>query len=57
MFSNENLFDVEENQLYFTQMLGLGDQKLFEYIGEVQEAQLAFELLEKGPVWLCYGDV
>ena len=47
MFNNENLFDVEENQLHFTQMLGLGDQKPFECVGEIREAQLAFELCRR----------
>ena len=43
-FGDENVFDVEENQLFFIQMLGLGTQKPFECIGEVPEAQLAFAL-------------
>ena len=47
MFDYENLLDVEENQLYFTQMLGLGDQKPFECVGEIREVQLAFELCRK----------
>ena len=47
MFDNENLLDVEENQLYFIQMLGLGDQKPFECVGEIREAQLAFELCRR----------
>ena len=47
MFDNENLLDVEENQVYFTQMLGLGDQKPFECVGEIREVQLAFELCRK----------
>ena len=47
MFDNENLFDAEENQLYFNQMLGLGDQKPFECIGEIREARLAFELCRR----------
>ena len=42
MFNNENLLDVEENQLHFMQMLGLGEQKPFEYIGEISKVQLAF---------------
>ena len=47
MFDNENLLDAEENQLFFTQMLGLGDQKPFECIGEIREVQLAFELCRR----------
>ena len=47
MFDDENLMDVEENQLFFTQMLGLGDQKPFECVGEIKEAQLAFELCRR----------
>ena len=47
MFDHENLLDVEENQLYFTQMLGLGDQKPFECVGEIGEVRLAFELCRR----------
>ena len=47
MFDNENLFDMEENQFLFKQMLGLGDQKPFECIGEIREVQLAFELCRR----------
>ena len=44
MFDGANLLDVEENQLYFKQLLGLGTQKPFECVGEIEESQLAFEL-------------
>ena len=44
MFHGANLLDVEENQLYFKQMLGLGTQKPFDAVGEFEETQLAFEL-------------
>ena len=47
MFDNENLFDAEENLVFFTQMLGLGDHKPFECVGEIREAQLAFELCRR----------
>lgn len=47
MFDNENLLDLEENQVFFIQMLGLGDQKPFECVGEIREAQLAFELCRR----------
>lgn len=39
-----NLFDVEENQPWFFQMLGLGEHTPFECIGQVEEVRLAFEL-------------
>lgn len=47
MFNNENLLDVEENQLHFTQLLGLGELKPFECVGEISEVQLAFELCRR----------
>ena len=47
VFDHENLLDFEENQLFFTQMLGLGNQKPFECIGEIKEAQLAFEMCRR----------
>ena len=47
MFDGANLLDVEENQLYFKQMLGLGTQKPFECVGEIEETQLAFELCHR----------
>ena len=47
MFDGSNLLDMEENQLYFKQMLGLGDRKPFECVGEIEEAQLAFELCHR----------
>ena len=47
MFNNENLFDMQENHLIFTQMLGLGEQKPFECIGEFSEVQLAFEMCRR----------
>lgn len=42
-----NLFDVEENQTWFFQMLGLGEHTPFECIGQVEEARLAFELCHR----------
>jgi len=42
-----NLFDIEENQLWFYQMLGLGKHTPFECIGQISEARLAFELCRK----------
>ena len=47
MFDNKNLLDMQENQFHFTQMLGLGDQKPFECIGEFKEVQLAFEMCRR----------
>ncbi len=44
---NTNLFDLEENQLSFYQMLGLGENTPFECIGQIQEVQLAFELCKR----------
>ncbi len=41
---NVNLFDLEENQLSFYQMLGLSEHTPFECIGQINEARLAFEL-------------
>ncbi len=46
-FGDENLLDVEEDQLWFDQMLGLADHTPFECIGQVEEARLAFELLRR----------
>jgi hypothetical protein len=42
-----NLLDVEENQLWFRQMLGLQDHTPFECIGQIDEARLAFELCRR----------
>jgi UDP-N-acetyl-alpha-D-muramoyl-L-alanyl-L-glutamate epimerase len=42
-----NLFDVEENQPWFFQMLGLGEHTPFECIGQVEEARLAFALCHR----------
>jgi len=44
MLDGVNMIDMEENQLYFKQMLGLGTQKPFECVGEIEETQLTFEL-------------
>jgi hypothetical protein len=46
---SENLFDVEENQIWFRQLLGLEPHTPFECVGQVDEARLAFELaIKKG---------
>ncbi|RMH20544.1 MAG: hypothetical protein D6696_07910 [Acidobacteria bacterium] len=42
-----NLFDLEENQLFFEQLLGLADRTPFECVGEVDETRLAFELCRR----------
>ena len=44
MFHGQNLLDITENEMYFTEMIGLGTKKPFECIGEINEAKLAFEL-------------
>lgn len=46
-FGDENLLDVDENQIWFEQMLGLTAHTPFECIGQVEEARLAFELLRR----------
>lgn len=43
----ENLLDLEENQLSFHQMLGLGEHTPFECIGQIPETRLAFELCRR----------
>lgn len=43
----DNLFDIEANQLWFYQMLGLGEHTPFECIGQVGETILAFELCRR----------
>ena len=44
---NVNLFDIEENQLSFYQMLGLSEHTPFECIGQISETRLAFELCRR----------
>lgn len=44
IFDNTNLFDLPENQLWFKQMLGLGQHTPFECIGQVEESRLALHL-------------
>ena len=41
---HENLLDVEENLLFYRQMLELENMKPFECVGDFDEAKLAFEL-------------
>ncbi|NOZ52427.1 MAG: hypothetical protein GXP08_04685 [Gammaproteobacteria bacterium] len=43
----DNLFDTQANQLWFYQMLGLGEHTPFECIGEIGETRLAFELCRR----------
>ena len=47
MFQGTNLLDMEENQEFYKELLGEGDKKPFDCVGEFEETQLAFEL--------CYG--
>lgn len=42
-----NLFDTEDNQLHFRQMLGLEAHTPFECIGQIDEVKLAFELCRR----------
>ncbi|MGB1250203.1 MAG: hypothetical protein ACPG8W_06175 [Candidatus Promineifilaceae bacterium] len=44
---NRNLFDMEENQLWYYQMLGLGEHTPFDCIGQIDESRLAFELCRR----------
>jgi len=44
IFSGRNLFDIEENQLAFHQLLGMDKHTPFECVGTVSESRLAFEL-------------
>ena len=44
MFQGTNLLDMEENQEFFKELLGKGDKKPFDCVGEFEETQLAFEL-------------
>lgn len=39
-----NLFDIQENQQWYYQMLGLREHTPFECIGQIDEVRLAFEL-------------
>ena len=59
-FGEENLLDVEENQTFFIELLGLGEQTPFESVGEVDEVQLAFALCHskgiKGKVMSLFED-
>ena len=57
MFDNKNLLDMQENQFHFTQMLGLGDQKPFECIGEFKEVQLAFEMCRRKGIHGCAMEI
>jgi hypothetical protein len=40
----ENVLDLLENELFFRQMMGLGEHTPFECIGEIDEARLALSL-------------
>ena len=47
MFQGANLLDFPENEMHFVQMLGLGSNKPFECIGEIDEAKFGFELCRR----------
>lgn len=42
-----NLFDIQENQQWYYQMLGLGEHTPFECIGQIEEVRLAFEMCKQ----------
>jgi len=47
IFQNRNLFDFEENQQWYAQLLGLDKHNSFECVGQISESQLAFEICSK----------
>ncbi len=47
LFKQTNLFDLPENQIWFKQMLGLGEHTPFECIGQIEESRLAFHLCKQ----------
>jgi hypothetical protein len=47
IFDHTNLFDLEENQVHYEQLLGLTEHIPFECIGQVPESRLAFELCRR----------
>lgn len=44
VFDGVNLFNIEENQISYRQLVGASSQLPFECIGQAEESQLAFEL-------------
>ena len=47
IFEDTNLFDIEENQKTFMQLIGAADQLPFECIGQASESRLAFEICHR----------
>ena len=47
IFDGTNLFDTEENQKTFMQLIGAADQLPFECIGQAEESWLAFEMCHR----------
>ena len=47
IFDGTNLFDIEENQETFMQLIGAADQLPFECIGQADESKLAFEMCHR----------
>ena len=47
IFEGTNLFDIEENQETFMQLIGAADQLPFECIGQADESRLAFEMCHR----------
>lgn len=43
IFGDDNLFNLPQLQSHYQEMLGLGDNKPFECVGEIEEVKLAFE--------------
>ncbi len=47
IFDGTNLFDIEENQKTFMQLIGAADRLPFECIGQADESRLAFEMCHR----------
>src|SRR5690606_23615820 len=45
IFNYKNLLDMEENQIWYKQLLGLDSHTPFECVGKKEEVNLAFEIL------------
>ena len=60
MFQSKNLFDIAQNEVHFREMMGLGQKKPFECVGEIDEARLAFEICRQkgllGRAMVIYND-
>jgi hypothetical protein len=47
IFQGINLLNIEENQIWWRQLLGLEDHTPFECVGKVEEARLCFRIMDK----------